>query len=158
MSSITLTLTQEGLSDVATALGNVLRIGDVIALWGDLGTGKTTFSRFLIQALVGKPVDVPSPTFTLLQIYEAPQAEIWHCDLYRLKAPEEAYELGLEDAFHQTICLIEWPERLGYLLPHQRIDIAFEIVDEVTRKITFTLTEPNEHSQIQNILQSFRGL
>src|SRR6266851_412941 len=67
---------------------------------------------------------VPSPTFTLVQLYERGDATIWHFDCYRLRDPEEAWELGIEDAFHDGISLIEWPERLGALLPARRLEIT----------------------------------
>ena len=96
--------------------------GDVIALKGDLGAGKTTFARGFIRAC-GCTEEVPSPTFTLVQVYELGAAAIWHFDLYRIKSPEEAWELGIEDAFSEGISLIEWPERLGPLLPPRRLEI-----------------------------------
>jgi tRNA threonylcarbamoyladenosine biosynthesis protein TsaE len=147
MSKFTYTLTQQDLVTLAQPLAKDLRKRDVIALWGDLGVGKTTFARVLIQTLVGEEIDVPSPTFTLIQTYDSTHGEIWHCDLYRLKEPEEAFELGLEDAFHDAICLIEWPERLGNLLPQRRIDITFKILDETTREINVTLVGPHESLQ-----------
>ncbi|MBX9804643.1 MAG: tRNA (adenosine(37)-N6)-threonylcarbamoyltransferase complex ATPase subunit type 1 TsaE [Alphaproteobacteria bacterium] len=142
--TFTYTLTQQDLSSLVQPLAEALRPGDVIALWGDLGVGKTTFARILIQTMVGQDIDVPSPTFTLVQAYDTPQGEVWHCDLYRLKDPEEVFELGLEDAFHEAICLIEWPERLADLLPRRRIDITFKIVNETTREITITIVGPHE--------------
>lgn len=147
MSKFTYTLIQPDLLTLAQPLAKALRKGDAIALWGDLGVGKTTFARVLIQTLVGEEIDVPSPTFTLIQTYDSTHGEIWHCDLYRLKEPEEAFELGLEDAFHDAICLIEWPERLGNLLPQRRIDITFKILDETTREINVTLVGPHESLQ-----------
>ena len=69
--------------------------------------------------------EVPSPTFTLVQVYELTLAAIWHFDLYRLKSPEEAWELGIEDAFSEGISLIEWPEQLGSLMPQRRLEIEF---------------------------------
>ena len=95
------------------------RPGDVIALKGELGSGKTFFAR----AFIGEE-DVPSPTFTLVQIYDRPQGRIWHFDLYRLDGPDQAIELGIEEAFASGISLIEWPERLGRLLPPDRLEIA----------------------------------
>jgi tRNA threonylcarbamoyladenosine biosynthesis protein TsaE len=146
------TLTQDQLIELAESLAKDLHRGDIIALWGDLGTGKTTFVRALIQTLVGKAIYIPSPTFTLVQTYDTPQGEIWHCDLYRLKAPEEAFELGLEDAFHEAICLVEWPGRLENMLPEKRIDITFEIVNETTRKLTISLRE--SHAAIRSVLET----
>lgn len=154
MSPFTYTFSQQDLVTLAKPLAEVLCKGDVVALWGDLGVGKTTFARVLIQALVGKGIDVPSPTFTLVQLYDSPKSEIWHCDLYRLKDPEEAFELGLEDAFHEAICLLEWPERLGNLLPHRRIDITFKIRDETTREVSVNLVGP--HEPHQSILKAIR--
>lgn len=154
MSPFIYTLSQQDLITLAKPLAGVLRRGDVVALWGDLGVGKTTFARVLVQALVGEGINVPSPTFTLVQIYDSPRSEIWHCDLYRLKDADEVFELGLEDAFHEAICLVEWPERLGDLLPHRRIDITFKIRDETTRDISVTLVGP--HEPHQSILETIR--
>lgn len=107
---------------LAEAIAALARRGDIIALWGPLGSGKTAFARAFIGALGGGP-DVPSPTFTLVQSYEVPAFTIHHFDLYRLSASEEAYELGIEDAFAGDVCLVEWPERLGALLPAERLDV-----------------------------------
>src|SRR5690606_35821703 len=90
-----------------------LRAGDVIALYGGLGAGKTTLARGLIRALLRADVETPSPTYTLVQSYETPGLEVVHADLYRLESPEESVELGLEDAFVAAATVIEWPERLG---------------------------------------------
>jgi tRNA threonylcarbamoyladenosine biosynthesis protein TsaE len=109
-----------GLAAVVAAMAEP---GDVIALKGELGAGKTTFARAFIDAR-GALDEVPSPTFSLVQVYETGAATIWHFDLYRLRSPEEAWELGIEDAFDQGISLIEWPERLGSLLPDRRLEIA----------------------------------
>ncbi|MBM3597397.1 MAG: tRNA (adenosine(37)-N6)-threonylcarbamoyltransferase complex ATPase subunit type 1 TsaE [Alphaproteobacteria bacterium] len=108
---------------LAAKLAAVARPGDVIALSGDLGAGKTSFARGFIHALAGRAVDVPSPTFTLVQTYEAAGLTIWHVDLYRIERAEEARELGLEEAFADAIALIEWPERLGRYLPADRLDL-----------------------------------
>jgi len=110
---------------LAATLASLAAPGDIIALSGELGAGKTTFARGFVRALTGKDEDVPSPTFTLVQTYDTPKGEIWHCDLYRLAKPDDALELGLEDAFGSGICLIEWPERLGGLLPPRRLAMSF---------------------------------
>jgi tRNA threonylcarbamoyladenosine biosynthesis protein TsaE len=107
----------------AARLAAVAAAGDIIALKGDLGGGKTSFARAFIRAR-GSGETVPSPTFTLVQIYEVGPAAIWHFDLYRLNSPAEAWELGIEDAFGEAISLIEWPERLGSLLPRHRLEIT----------------------------------
>jgi tRNA threonylcarbamoyl adenosine modification protein YjeE len=109
-------------------LGAVLRPGDVVALTGALGAGKTALARAAVRARLGEPeLEVPSPTFTLAQIYTAGDLlEIWHVDLYRLDDPEESLELGLDDAFATGAALIEWPERLGPFLPSERLDISLD--------------------------------
>jgi tRNA threonylcarbamoyladenosine biosynthesis protein TsaE len=110
---------------IATLAGR----SDIIALQGDLGSGKTTFARAFIHARGNQQDEVPSPTFTLVQVYEPESSQspaIWHFDLYRLRVAEEAWELGIEEAFESGISLIEWPERLGPLLPPRRLQITLE--------------------------------
>jgi len=110
----------------AARIARLAQPGDIIALQGDLGAGKTTFARAFIRAYDNGQGEVPSPTFTLVQIYEVGPAPVWHFDLYRLRTPGDAWELGIEDAFAAGISLIEWPERLGALLPDRRLEITFE--------------------------------
>jgi tRNA threonylcarbamoyladenosine biosynthesis protein TsaE len=105
-------------------LGARLAVGDVVCLSGNLGAGKTTLARAAIAAWTGEAEEVPSPTYTLVQTYVGPRGELWHVDLYRLRRPEEAWELGLEEAFASAACLIEWPERLGGQLPRDRLEVA----------------------------------
>ncbi|MDX2236710.1 MAG: tRNA (adenosine(37)-N6)-threonylcarbamoyltransferase complex ATPase subunit type 1 TsaE [Hyphomonadaceae bacterium] len=114
-------------------VGAALAIGDVVCLSGPLGVGKTTFARGAVQAWVGHPEETPSPTYTLVQTYDGPRGVLWHMDLYRLNAPEEAMELGLEEAFAAAACLVEWPERLGRFLPRDRLEIALAIAGEGRR-------------------------
>ena len=108
-------------------IGRVLRAGDTVTLTGGLGAGKTTLARGLVQS-VSPHETVPSPTYTLVQTYEVHGFSLWHCDLYRLEHPDEAYELGLMDAMGEDVCLLEWPDRLGDLLPADvlEIEITFE--------------------------------
>ena len=102
-----------------------LNPGDVLLLSGEIGAGKTHFARCLIQSLLAAPEDVPSPTFTLVQVYETPTCEIWHADLYRLSSPDECVELGLAEAFETAICLVEWPDRLDDLTPPNALHLVF---------------------------------
>ncbi len=120
---------------LAQRIAPMLRAGDVLLLEGDIGAGKTAFSRALIRARLGYDEDVPSPTFTLVQTYED-EVDIWHCDLYRLTHPDEAVELGLEEAFEEAICLIEWPDRLADLAPKTALTLQFKAGDE--HSVTFT--------------------
>lgn len=102
---------------------------DVIALWGGLGTGKTVFARAFIRARTNRNEEVPSPTFTLVQTYPVPSPPgclIYHFDLYRVEGPEEAWDLGFDEALADGVSLIEWPDRLGSLLPQDRLDIRLE--------------------------------
>lgn len=113
---------------LAARIAAVAAPADIIALKGDLGSGKTVFARGFIGAC-GNQDEVPSPTFTLVQVYDAGPTVIWHFDLYRIRAPEEAWELGIEEAFITGISLIEWPERLGQLLPDRRLELSFTFGD-----------------------------
>ena len=111
---------EEETSLLAKELKPLLKKGDIIALYGTLGVGKTAFTRALIQSEIPHE-EVPSPTFTLAQTYTLNEGELFHFDLYRLETPEEVYELGIEDAFSDGISLIEWPDKMGYILPNKKI-------------------------------------
>lgn len=110
---------------IAELLALMVQPGDVIGLSGDLGAGKTTFARAFIRAMLDGDdfVEIPSPTFTLVQIYPTPRMDVAHFDLYRLAEPDELLELGLDHALEHGIALIEWPERAGDLLPHARLSL-----------------------------------
>ena len=112
-----------------------LKAGDCLLLEGQIGAGKSHFARAFIQARLGRAEDVPSPTFTLVQSYQA-DVEIWHADLYRLSHPDEVLELGLDEAFDSAICLIEWPDRLGSLLPKGAMRLRFSLEGE-GRRVAF---------------------
>lgn len=114
----------------ARQFARTLKGHEIVALNGTLGMGKTVFVRAVIQALTNTEIEIPSPTFTLLQTYDTSKGTVYHFDFYRLKNPEEAYEIGIEDAFSDGICFIEWPEKIGTLLPHKAIHITFTNTSE----------------------------
>ena len=125
----------EATEALGAALALRLRPGDAVCLYGPLGAGKTTLARGLIRALTGPEEDVPSPTFTLMQLYEGPRFSVSHFDLYRLEQAGEVDELGLDEALEDGAALIEWPQRLGGRLPPDRLDIeiAFDAEGRLAR-------------------------
>lgn len=117
---------------LAHELAPRLGAGDVILLQGSIGAGKTHFARALISARLaacGLAEDIPSPTFTLVQEYQADALAIWHADLYRLSHPDEVIELGLSEAFENALCLVEWPDRLGDLCPEHALHLHLSDAD-----------------------------
>jgi tRNA threonylcarbamoyladenosine biosynthesis protein TsaE len=137
----------------AVRLGACLTAGDTVLLEGSIGVGKTHFARSLIQSRLTAPEDVPSPTFTLVQTYEADGVEIWHSDLYRLTSPDEVIELGLIDAFDTAICLVEWPDRLGDLTPRDALTLRFTQGDsEDKRVISLTWEDAKWSSRLNGVL------
>ncbi len=119
--------TPEETAELATDIAGALGPGDCLLLEGPIGAGKTHFARHLIQSLQDHPEDVPSPTFTLVQTYDVPAAELWHADLYRLTSLDEVEELGLLSAFDDCITLIEWPDRLEELTPTHALHLTFSL-------------------------------
>jgi N-acetylmuramate 1-kinase len=137
---------------LASRLALLLKAGDVIALSGPLGAGKTTFARALVTRLGGES-EVPSPTFALTQRYETPRLTLTHCDFYRLE-PSELDELGLEDAVSEGVVLIEWPERAASWMPADRLELAMdETAMPATRRITLT-----GHGSWEERLEGLRAL
>ncbi len=108
--------------------------GDCILLSGSIGAGKSHLARAAIRSLMQRagepPEDIPSPTYTLVQTYPCGDTEIWHADLYRLTDPTEVFELGLDTAFLDGICLIEWPDRLGSEIPRGALSITLTEIDD----------------------------
>ncbi len=109
------------------ALAGILAIGDVVALSGELGAGKTSLARAIIQNLAGEAIDVPSPTFTLVQDYPDLPLPIAHFDLYRLRDPEELTEIGFQEAEDRAAILVEWPDRAGSRLPADALTIVLTL-------------------------------
>lgn len=143
MTTINIANEQE-MAHLAAKIAPQLANGDVILLNGTLGAGKTAFARALIRHLCNdENTIVPSPTFTLVQHYETANGNtVHHYDLYRLpekEAEDEIIELGFEESLDEAITLIEWPERLGYLLPKNRVEITIKHgQNETERSITIS--------------------
>lgn len=132
---------ENGLGRLAELIALDLQPGDVIRLEGDLGTGKTTFARAFIRAVLADPeAEIASPTFPIVLTYDAPRVTVAHFDTYRLAEPEEAIEIGLEDHLTQHVSMIEWPDRVDPLLPSDRLTVALtEIQDRPDlRHVTLT--------------------
>lgn len=138
---------------LAVKLGSCLGPGDTLLLAGPIGAGKTHFARSLIQSRLIVPEDVPSPTFTLVQTYDADGAEIWHADLYRLTSPDEVVELGLLDAFETAICLVEWPDRLGTLAPQDALTLHLaQGAAENARELVLSWNTPEWGARLKGIV------
>jgi tRNA threonylcarbamoyladenosine biosynthesis protein TsaE len=127
----------EATERLGEALAAVLRPGDAVALFGDLGAGKTTFARGLLRGL-GLEGDVASPTFPIVQTYDPPDVRLplWHVDLYRIEHPSELEELALDDARYGGALVIEWPERLGAGLWPDALRLHFSIAEKGARALT----------------------
>jgi tRNA threonylcarbamoyl adenosine modification protein YjeE len=137
--SFTATLSDETalrrfVGDIALAI----EPGDLITLSGDLGAGKTTFARALIRHLAGdETIDVPSPTFTLIQTYELPRLTVVHADLYRLSGGAELAELGFDELPEDAVVLMEWPDRAAGFLPPDRLDITFTLAPALGPEVRY---------------------
>lgn len=112
--------------DLAKWMAGFTRPGDFVALSGDLGAGKTTFARGFLRALLGDPeLEAPSPTFTLMQVYDGPEFPVVHADFYRLRGAEELTQLGWDEVVEGAVALVEWPDRAAEALPPDRLEIIF---------------------------------
>ncbi len=127
--------TETATAALGARLAGLARPGDCLLLEGPIGAGKSHLARAFIRARMGPGEEVPSPTFTLVQVYAASDAEIWHADLYRLTHPDEVWELGLDEAFDRAICLVEWPDRLGRHLPPGALRLRLEAEGDGRRAV-----------------------
>jgi tRNA threonylcarbamoyladenosine biosynthesis protein TsaE len=121
---------EEATARLGAAIAAELHAGDAVCLSGPLGAGKSTVARARVRALTTPDEEVPSPTFTLVQFYEGPRLKVAHFDLYRLSDPDEAYEIGLDEALDDGAAVIEWPERLAGRLPPDRLDVEIGLADD----------------------------
>lgn len=132
--------------EIGKKLAQIAKVGDVFALFGTLGMGKSVLARAFVQSLTNAK-EVPSPTFTLVQSYDAPEFEIYHYDLYRLKSPDEIYEIGMEEAIYSGVSLIEWPEQMGGYLPRDIFRVEFAPAGE-TRTITISAVSAEKQMRL----------
>ena len=138
--------TEADTQTIGKTLAKLAQTGDVFALYGTLGMGKSVFARAFVQELCGNQ-EVPSPTFTLLQTYEAPNFDIYHFDLYRLKSAEEIFEIGMEEALYGGVSLIEWPDKMGGYLPKDIFKITIEPF-KTGRKMTIQVASEEKHTRL----------
>ena len=127
--------TAEATEELGAALAPVLRAGDVVALFGDLGAGKTTFSRGVLRGL-GFEADVASPTFPIVQIYDQLSPPLWHVDLYRIEDAAELEEIALDEARGFAALVVEWPERMGALLWPDALRLHLAVAADGGRALT----------------------
>ena len=120
----------ESLEAFGAKLAASLEPGEAVCLFGPLGAGKSTLARGLVRALTRPDLDVPSPTFTLMQAYDGPAFPVAHFDLYRLKRAEEAFEIGLDEALDVGAAVVEWSERLEGALPPERLEVVLAMDEE----------------------------
>lgn len=128
-------LTLESFENLAQNFSKTLTSPQCVLLYGDLGSGKSTFARKVIQSLTSHNMIVPSPTFTLLQTYDTSRGPLTHFDLYRINSMDEIFELGFDDYINSHICFIEWPERLKNHLPRKAISIYIKETSTITRDV-----------------------
>jgi len=153
----TQTLSPEATQSLAERLGRLLRPGDVVALIGELGSGKTVFSQGLARGLgVPKTFYITSPTFAIINEYPG-RVPFYHLDLYRVSGPGELSELGLEEILYgQGAVAIEWAERLDKELPAERLEVHLTFSDETSRSLIFNAFGVNAKQRLGLLIQEFR--
>lgn len=144
---------------LGAALARCLGPGDTVLLAGPLGAGKSALARAVIAALIGDDgAEIPSPSYTLVNVYETPRGPVWHADLYRLGgAAEEIEELGLAEAMDggAALVLVEWPERLGGAVPARHAEIALSVPQAGGRDAAVTLHGPGWEGMVA-VLEDWR--
>lgn len=141
-------LDEKATQDLAQTMAKLTRPGDVWALFGTLGMGKSVWARAFINSFCPEN-DVPSPTFTMVQTYQTPDFEIYHYDLYRLKSAEEIWELNIEEALYNGVCLIEWPEKMGAYLPRDVIRVEISPLGANGRRIIISSADKEKNRRLE---------
>ncbi len=149
MEKVFISRSEEDTGALAEKLAALSVQGDIWALNGTLGAGKSVFARAFIKKLTGAR-EVPSPTFTLLQTYSAEAFDIYHYDLYRLEKPSDIFELGVEEAFYSGVSLVEWPERMASFSPRNMWQVKIEMSEE-GRKITISTDDVDKQKRLENV-------
>ncbi|MGL4278952.1 MAG: tRNA (adenosine(37)-N6)-threonylcarbamoyltransferase complex ATPase subunit type 1 TsaE [Albidovulum sp.] len=145
----------EATAGLAEALAELLEPGDTVLLEGPIGAGKSHFCRAAIRHFLnreGLVEDIPSPTFTLVQTYALPNAEIWHADLYRLTDPAQIIELGLEEAFETAITFVEWPDRLGPAAPPNALHVTLSTEADEDLRVARISASDSRWNKLQPLL------
>ncbi len=148
-SRIWISHSEEDTINLGKKLASFAKQGDSFLLFGTLGMGKSTLARAFIIELTNAQ-EVPSPTFTLVQTYESNNFDIYHYDLYRIKSPEEVFELGIEDALYQGVSLIEWAENMGGYIPKKSYIVEITPFD-TARKITISTQDDANFERLKKL-------
>ncbi len=149
MEKVFVSKSENDTAQLAEKLAVISKQGDIWALNGTLGAGKSVFARAFIQKLTGA-TEVPSPTFTLLQTYGADSFDIYHYDLYRLEKATDIFELGVEEAFYSGVSLVEWPERMASFAPRNMWNVQIEMTKD-GRKITISTDDDDKKERLGNV-------
>lgn len=142
--------TEDDTISLAKRLAKISKIRDVFLLNGTLGVGKTVFARaFIIELSNAK--EVPSPTFTLMQVYEGKDFDIFHFDLYRIKSAEEIFEIGIEEAIYSGVSLIEWSNKMSNYLPKDVFEVNISINPDNSRTIEIITNSSEKQQRLEHL-------